>query len=198
MKRLARLLLMLLVSLFFASSAVARYLESDPIGVEDGPNTYVYVKGNPVNLVDPTGLFTPWNHNDMTKAAMSGTGNSCTNLPALVALVDKLPGSQNIENSHWHAMRPCHGSPEAAQRAFNSYIDASLKECTCEGLARALHAVQDSFARGHAGFQPWCGGTPSASHLWHDGNPSPQDRNGAINASAGLIRQFNDKCKCKD
>ena len=48
----------------YYDAEVGRFISEDPAGFIDGPNLYAYVGGNPIMLIDPTGMawFRPQGH----------------------------------------------------------------------------------------------------------------------------------------
>jgi RHS repeat-associated protein len=182
-----------------------RFISEDPIGTRAGPNFYAYVRGSPVMQGDPTGLYAPPIHADITLTAFEGSGLS----PMFAWEVARAnmawdsDGTQHEEQAHTHGMSRSRESIRDAVAKTQSFINYQLSLCTVEGLGRALHAAQDSTARGHVGAQPfsslWNLLMTNPSHYWHDYFVTSSNSNyqQGVTQSRELIRMYREKCGCR-
>ena len=189
-------------------ASVGRWIVKDPIKFGGRQtNLYDYVNLDPINIIDPSGLFaSPW-HAFMafTAAKAMGFSTIAANMIAS-ADVETDIGTQGTESSQtaMHAMAgidPITGeyqSTDVARLMTGNFISSQLSlanqakqkgDCLSyySYLGRALHAAQDQWASGH-NYQQWLGGIlPSPDHEKGDWFPSETEISNAIISSIMVL-----------
>jgi hypothetical protein len=163
-------------------------------------------------------FYTPDIHKRMSRQAFLHVLDGCPQDITDVAIYwsseyDRAPNSQDVENSHTHAMTPMYIHEENNGRAegtrivirygskfeafvkWSAFIWENITKCEPKFLGYALHAAQDAHAHGHSAFEYWGGGIPSLNHIWHDVIPDAQDEYEGVVHSEGIIKLYLARCR---
>jgi RHS repeat-associated protein len=178
---------------------IGRFISKDPISFAGGDvNLYGYVQNNPVNAVDPLGLYGSNVHYDLTKQLALDSG-FCEKSAQTIAAAD-----QGVDDSF--GTGPITGIPFFSAFHFRSrkYASTGLRLAIDSGsimqFGKFLHIFQDTYS--HKGYFYPIG---HAIDSLRGRDPDTYDYNTARDAAMTLSTRFyldlfqkkNGKCGCK-
>jgi hypothetical protein len=143
-------------------------------------NQYGFVGNDPINAVDPTGLWptgaygSPEVHQaaiDRVLPFLSGRDRDILKNQQVVADTDQSPAG-----AYRHGMRHPFQTADQARAMANQYVRGEINAARCleakglhdealERLGNAIHALGDSTSPMHNGFQVWGGASGAGDYL---------------------------------
>ena len=147
---------------------LGRWLSRDPIEEAGGLNLYDYVDNDPVNWIDPFGLWKDPGHQQLTEVAMKNWGFSQHDINIAVNANLNVDRLSNQGNNAAHYMP---GSEAEAQNLINDLLNQAEAAEACgqhdaamDLLGQALHTTQDRWAHSeqNAGWMAHVTGNPDS------------------------------------
>jgi RHS repeat-associated protein len=126
-------------------SSTGRYIQSDPLGLEGGQNTYLYAEASPANLTDPTGLLTPLAAAWKVAACALGAGSGYLTVDSVKAFQRDWEKGQE-KQAQIRAANPC---PEATTATHEGEKDQGLRDGAA-AVGNTTNAGASFFAKGAA------------------------------------------------
>lgn len=188
----------------YYSPVFQRFISEDPYGFRAGPNLYTYANNDPVDFVDPLGLFSSDVHYQLAYDAAIAAGYSREEADRIATedvMADFAPNSQDTDafdaNLHAMAGKKPNGRYQNCNQAVQGTADRLAGSLMADELGPALHTVQDAQAGGHK-FKEWHGGMPSLSHEIDDFLPSSDTYQTAFDNSVRLLKDYRNGTVAQD